>query len=252
MLDQIRVVLVNTTHPGNIGAAARAMKNMGVSELVLVDPVADIDSEAIVRASGATDILEHARTVPDLESAVSDCSLVIGTSARSRHIPWPLCNPRECADKAASAAKAGNRIALVFGRESSGLTNEELQRCHAHVHIPTNPEYSSLNVAAAVQVLCYEMRMVALEVSGDESSEQSSKWGVPWDYEMATHGEMENFFEHLERALVDIGFLDPNTPKQTMTRLRRMYLRTAMDKTEVNIMRGILRDVQRSGKQGDN
>lgn len=242
MLDQIRIVLIGTTHSGNIGAAARAMKNMGIQQLTLVSPVADIDSEAEVRASGATEILDHARIVSTLEEAVADCSMVIGTSARSRHIPWPLCNPRQCAAKARQAIAQENQIALVFGRESSGLSNEELQRCNLHVHIPTDENFSSLNVASAVQVLCYEMRMASLQEADEE---QTLQWGVPWDYEMATHQELERFYEHLQATLVDIGFLDPNTPKQLMTRLRRLYGRAALDKTEVSMMRGMLKETQR-------
>jgi tRNA (cytidine32/uridine32-2'-O)-methyltransferase len=154
MLDQIRIVLVNTTNSGNIGAAARAMKNMGITQLVLVDPIAVIDGDAIVRASGASEILDSCVIVSSLEEAVAGCGLVIGTSARGRHIPWPLCSPRECATKAKQAVLNNNSVALVFGRESRGLTNEELHKCNAHVHIPTNPDFSSLNIAAAVQVMC--------------------------------------------------------------------------------------------------
>lgn len=254
MLDQIKIVLVNTTHSGNIGAAARAMKNMGIVQLVLVDPIAEIDGDAIVRASGASEILDSCTSVSTLEEAVADCGLVIGTSARGRHIPWPLCSPRECAAKAKQAVANNNSVALVFGRESRGLTNDELHRCNAHVHIPTNPDFSSLNIAAAVQVLCYEMRVAALEEKvSDGAAEKTAEskvgqWGVEWDYELAPHGDIERFFEHLKESLVDIGFLDPNTPKQLMTRLRRMFQRTALDKMEVGMMRGILAAVQRKAK----
>jgi len=249
MLDQIRIVLVNTTHSGNIGAAARAMKNMGVTQLVLVDPIAEIDGDAIVRASGAAEILDSCIIVSSLDEAVAGCGLVIGTSARGRHIPWPLCTPRECGTKAKQAVANSNSVALVFGRESRGLTNEELHKCNAHVHIPTNPDFSSLNIAAAVQVLCYEMRMSALEGESAEVEQKSANsWGVEWDYEMAPHSDMERFFDHLKDSLVDIGFLDPNTPKQLMTRLRRMFQRTALDKMEVSMMRGILAAVQRKAK----
>jgi tRNA (cytidine32/uridine32-2'-O)-methyltransferase len=249
MLDQIRIVLVNTTHSGNIGAAARAMKNMGVTQLVLVDPIAEIDGDAIVRASGAAEILDSCIIVSSLDEAVAGCGLVIGTSARGRHIPWPLCSPRECGTKAKQAVANNNSVALVFGRESRGLTNEELHKCNAHVHIPTNPDFSSLNIAAAVQVMCYEMRMSALESEAAEASEKgTNSWGVEWDYELAPHGDMERFFDHLKDSLVDIGFLDPNTPKQLMTRLRRMFQRTALDTMEVSMMRGILAAVQRKAK----
>jgi tRNA (cytidine32/uridine32-2'-O)-methyltransferase len=249
MLDQIRIVLVNTTHSGNVGAAARAMKNMGITQLVLVDPIAVIDGDAIVRASGASEILDSCIIVSSLDEAVAGCGLVIGTSARGRHIPWPLCSPRECGAKAKQAVANNNSVALVFGRESRGLTNDELHKCNAHVHIPTNPDFSSLNIAAAVQVMCYEMRMAALEESSAENTaDKVGQWGVEWDYEVAPHDDVERFIDHLKESLVDIGFLDPNTPKQLMTRLRRMFQRTALDKMEVGMMRGILAAVQRKAK----
>lgn len=248
MLEHIHIVMVNTTHSGNIGAAARAMKNMGLSRLTLVDPIAVIDEDAIQRSSGAAEILQQVRIVPTLEDAIAGCGMVVGTSARSRHIPWPLMTPRECAAKAAEVIPAGNEVALVFGRESRGLTNEELHLCNAHVHIPTNPDFSSLNVAQAIQVLCYEMRLALVDTSaaGDES-----RWGVEWDYPMATHAELDGLFTHMEQALIDIGFLDPNTPKQLMSRLRRLYQRAAPDKIEVNILRGMLAAMQKPHKQGE-
>jgi len=242
MLDNIRIVMVNTTHSGNIGAAARAMKNMGLSRLVLVDPIACIDEDAIQRSSRADDILRNASIVPTLEDAVADCSLVIGTSARSRHIPWPLMTPRQAAAKAAEVIPAGNDVALVFGRESRGLTNEELHLCTAHVHIPTDEHFSSLNVAQAIQVMCYEMR---LAVIADGADDDAGQWGVPWDYPLATQAELDGLFQHMEKTLIDIGFLDPDTPKQLMARLRRLYQRAAPDKTEVNILRGMLATVQK-------
>lgn len=252
MLDHIRIVLVNTTHSGNIGAVARAMKNMGVTQLVLVDPIAEIDGDAIVRASGASEILDSCTIVSSLDEAVSGCGVVIGTSARGRHIPWPLCSPRECAATAKQAIGNDNRVALIFGRESRGLTNDELHKCTVHVHIPTNPDFSSLNIAAAVQVLCYEMRVAALEDVSETAEVGAGKWGVKWDYELAPHDDLERFFDHLKQSLVDIGFLDPNTPKQLMTRLRRMFQRTALDTMEVSMMRGILAAVQRKAKVANN
>lgn len=241
MLQQIHIVMVNTTHSGNIGAAARAMKNMGLTQLTLVDPIASIDDEAIARAAGGADILANARIVPTLADAIAECGLVVGTSARSRHIPWPLMNPRQCAAKVAEVVPAGNKVALVFGRESSGLTNEELHMCHAHVHIPSNPDYSSLNVAQAIQVLGYEMRMALVE----HDIEGSGQWGVPWDYPLATHADLDGLFAHLEKALIDIDYLDPAAPKQLMSRMRRLFQRAALDKTEISILRGILATLQR-------
>tara|TARA_B100001971_G_C18121774_1_gene499832 strand:+ start:55 stop:825 length:771 start_codon:yes stop_codon:yes gene_type:complete len=242
MLNRICVVMVNTTHSGNIGAAARAMKNMGLSRLLLVDPIASIDEEAIQRSSRAEDILHNAEIHPTLESAIAGCGLVVGTSARSRSVPWPLMTPRQCGDRAAQAAAAGNDIALVFGRESRGLTNEELHLCNAHVHIPTDENFSSLNVAQAIQVMAYEMRLALTEV---ENAEAEQRWGVDWDYPMATHDQLNGMLQHMEQTLVEIGFLDPNTPKQLMTRVRRLFQRAAPDRMEINILRGMLAAIQR-------
>ncbi|MAX86906.1 MULTISPECIES: RNA methyltransferase [Thalassolituus] len=242
MLNRICVVMVNTTHSGNIGAAARAMKNMGLSRLLLVDPIASIDEEAIQRSSRAEDILHNAEIHPTLEGAIAGCGLVVGTSARSRSVPWPLMTPRQCGDRAAQAAAAGNDIALVFGRESRGLTNEELHLCNAHVHIPTDENFSSLNVAQAIQVMAYEMRLALTEV---ENAESEQRWGVDWDYPMATHDQLNGMLQHMEQTLVEIGFLDPNTPKQLMTRVRRLFQRAAPDRMEINILRGMLAAIQR-------
>lgn len=243
MLSKLRVVMVNTTHSGNIGAAARAMKNMGLSRLVLVDPIAAIDEEAIQRSSRADDILHNAEIFPTLEEAIAGCGLVVGTSARSRSVPWPLMTPRQCSDRAAQAAAAGNDIALVFGRESRGLTNEELHLCNAHVHIPTDEDFSSLNVAQAIQVMAYEMRLAFTQTDTDESVQ---RWGVDWDYPMATHEQLNGMLQHMELTLIEIGFLDPTTPKQLMTRLRRLYQRAAPDRMEINILRGMLAAIERN------
>lgn len=240
MLDQIRILMVNTTHSGNIGAAARAMKNMGLSQLCLVDPIATIDDEAIARAAGATDVLEQATIVSTLEEGIADCGLVVGTSARSRHIPWPLMTPRQCAAQTRAMVQTGLPVGLVFGRESRGLTNEELHLCHAHVHIPTNEAYSSLNVAQAIQVMCYEMRLATIE-----PETPVAVWGVEWDHPPASHGEIDGMIRQFEQTLVDIGFLDPNTPKHLVSRLRRLYQRAMPDKTEINILRGMLTSVQK-------
>lgn len=230
----VRFVLVNTSQPGNIGGAARAIKNMGFSDLVLVQPEIFPSDRARWRAAGAGDVLKQARVVDSFAEAISDCQLVIGTSARERRIPWPLVNPRICADQVAEEA-VGRKIALVFGREDSGLTNEELQRCNLHVHIPTNPDYSSLNLCAAVQVLSYEVRMSLLASSG-ELKEVEQEWDEP----PATSEELENFIQHLEQSMIDSGFLDPETPRQTMTRMRRMFSRIRPDQSEVAILRGLL------------
>jgi tRNA (cytidine32/uridine32-2'-O)-methyltransferase len=240
LLQNIRVVLVNTSHPGNIGGAARAMKNMGLSRLVLVQPKEFPAADASARASGADDVLAGAQVVDSLEQALVGCSLVMGTSARERSIPWPLIDPRECGAKAVEHAVGGEEIALVFGREHAGLTNEELQRCHFHVHIPSNPDFSSLNLAAAVQVLAYEVRMAWLAVEG--TAQRVEKVDAS---ELATMDEMELFYEHLEKTLVDIGFLDPEKPKHLMARLRRLYGRSSVERPEMSILRGILTETQK-------
>jgi len=240
MLDQIQIVMVNTTHAGNIGAAARAMKNMGLSQLVLVDPIAKVDRDSLALASGANDILDNLRLVATLEEAVADCHLVVGTSARSRHFPWPLLTARQCGVKVREALPAGNKVAIIFGREASGLSNEELHLCNAHVHIPCNSEFSSLNVAQAVQVLCYEMRQAIVVEADNQDESTTEQWGVSWDHPLATHEELDHFFNHLESTLVDLNFLDPKTPKHLMSRLRRLYQRAAPDQSEISIMRGIL------------
>ncbi|RDI46897.1 tRNA (cytosine(32)/uridine(32)-2'-O)-methyltransferase TrmJ [Aquicella lusitana] len=240
MLDRIRIVLVNTSHPGNIGSAARAMKTMGLHELYLVSPELFPHPKANEMASGATDVLEKAIVTASLDDAIADCTLVVGTSARARTIPWPLLTPREMAEKIKHEA-AGSQIAIVFGREQSGLSNEELQRCHLHIQIPANPEYSSLNLAAAVQIVAYEVRMATgLHETAFEES---------WDYRLATADEMEKFFDHLQTVLIEIDFLKMNAPRKLMTRLRRLFLRTRPDIMEMNMLRGILTAIQESRKK---
>lgn len=245
MSDHIRIVLVNTTHPGNIGGVARAMKNMGLSDLCLVSPKVFPHRDADARSSGANDLLESATVVESLDEAIADCELVFGTSARERHIPWPLVDPRELAAIAAPL-KGKAKVAILFGREDRGLTNDELQRCHHHVHIPAVEEFSSLNIAAAVQVISYELRMAELA----QQPLVKPQWGTDWDIELAEQRELELMFEHLERTLVKIEFLDPDNPRQLMPRLRRLLQRSVPDKIEVNVLRGILSAVERKvGRQ---
>jgi len=232
-MKHTRIVLINTSHPGNIGAAARAMKNMGLEELYLVDPKVFPSAEATARASGADDLLAAAVCVDTLEEAIGDAGLVIGASARSRTLPVPMLDPRGCAERI--GAQAGDpRTAILFGRERTGLTNEELDRCHYLVQIPTNPDYPSLNVAAAVQVVAYELRMAM-----GSAVEQT-----PGRHRLATAAEMELFYRHLEDTLVAIDFLDPDNPRQLMRRLRRLFGRVQPDDNEINILRGILTAVQ--------
>lgn len=227
MLNNIRTVLIGTSHPGNIGSAARAMKTMGLSQLYLVEPLTFPHPKATEMAAGAVDLLEKAIVVNSLDEALHDCSWVVGTSVRERAIPWPMLTPREFAEK--TAHSSNNKVAILFGREQSGLTNEELHRCQYHIQIPSNPVYSSLNLAAAVQVIAYELRVAASSASAP----------VQWDYPLANQSELEGMFAHLEQVLIELDFLKPSAPRQLMTRLRRLFYRAGLDKMEVNILRGI-------------
>lgn len=239
--SNIRIVLVNTSHPGNIGAAARAMKNMSLSRLVLVQPEEFPSGVAVGRAASAVDILENAVVVDSLQKAIADCSLVIGASARSRSIPWPMLSPRETGAKIVEES-ARHPVALVFGREDSGLLNEELQLCHYHVQIPANVDYSSLNLAAAVMVLSYEVFQAATE----SQQEQDKSLEAGWDQELSSAEQMEHFYDHLERVLVRVDFHDPDNPRQLMQRLRRLYGRIRIDVMEMNILRGILTHIEKN------
>jgi tRNA (cytidine32/uridine32-2'-O)-methyltransferase len=234
LLGRIRVVLINTTHPGNIGATARAMKVMGLSRLHLVTPKKFPDADATALASGADDLLQHAQVHGSLESALENCGLVLGTSARIRSLAMPQFNARTAAQQA--IAEAGkHEVALLFGRERYGLTNEEMQRCHWLVHIDANPDYASLNLAQAVQVLSYELRMAALGEGHDRSGLAGELERDPVD-----GVQMERFFEHLEQTLLEIQFLNPAQPRKLMMRLRRLFNRARPDQNEINILRGIL------------
>ncbi len=237
-VENIRIVLVNTTHPGNIGSAARAMKTMGLSSLYLVDPVVFPSGEARALSSGATDLLENAIITKTLEEAIADCELVIGASARVRGISLELTDPREGAHIAVAEAASGTRVALVFGREDRGLTNEELRLCHRQVHIPSVADFSSLNLAASVQVLCYELRMAHLAGEGES--------GVPDIREraLADSAQMESFYQHLRSTLDEIGFFKSCNPDKIMTKLRRVYGRSRLNSVEYNILRGILSETQ--------
>jgi len=237
--DNIRIVLVNSAHPGNIGGAARAMKNMGLSQLYLVAPREYPAPRAVWRSAGARDVLANAVVVGSVEEAVADCGLVIGTSARERRIPWPLINPRQCGEQIWTESEH-HPTAILFGREDRGLTNDELQQCHYHVHIPSNPDYSSLNLATAVQVLSYEVRMASLQ---NERGEIPSLGA--WDQPLATAEELEHFHEHWAKSLAGLEFYDPENPKQLLTRLRRLFNRTRMDRMEVSILRGVLATIDK-------
>ncbi len=235
-LANIDIVMVGTTHPGNIGAAARAMHNMSVSSLVLVDPKCPIGEIAYARASGANAILDNRRTTANLQEAVGECGLVIASSTRVRSLPWPEMTPQQTAERIRDLGTQ-TRVALVFGREHSGLTNAELQLCNYMVNIPANPEFSSLNLAAAIQVLCYEIYKINADPVEDRqlSSQECA----------ATSHAIEGYFQHLEQVLTSTQFLDSENPGLLMQRLRRLYQRLELTQSEVNILRGILSSVEK-------
>ena len=242
-LSHIRIVLINTSHPGNIGATARAMKVMGLKHLHLVNPKTFPNSEATAMASGADDLLQNAVVHESLDSALEGCSLVLGTSARLRSLPMPQMNLRTAAQSAVGEYE-GETIAILFGQERAGLTNDEIQRCHQLVHVETNPDYGSLNLSQAVQLMAYELRMAIIGNSGARLA--------PSDWKPVDAGQMEMFFVHLEQTLLDIEFMNPDQPKKLMARMRRLFNRARPDQNEINILRGILAASQwAAGKKND-
>jgi TrmH family RNA methyltransferase len=230
----IRIVLTRVSHPGNIGSAARAMKTMGLEQLCLVAPERFPATEATVMAAGADDVLDRARVFPDVRSAVADCGLVVGTTARARHLPWRIVEPREAAAEVAAAA-ASSDVAVLFGAERTGLTNDELELCQRLLTIPTGSSYGSLNLAMAVQVVAYEILLATRAATRDPE-----RRGIP----LASAVEMERFYGHLERVLDEIDFHDRTDEGHLMARLRRLFNRAVPDQNEVNILRGILTSVQ--------
>lgn len=239
-LQRVRVVLVEPSHPGNIGGAARALKTMGLTDLAVVNPRRFPDPQAEWRAAGAQDVLDAVQVFDSLDAAIADRHLVVGTSTRSRRIPWPVQSAEALAADIL-ARPTGDRVAVLFGRETNGLSNEELQRCHCHLQIPANPQYPSLNLAMAVQVVCYELYRQAAAVAPAPA----------WDHPPATMAALEGFFGHLEAVLVASGYHDPANPGQTMTRLRRLFTRVGMDEHEVQMLRGILKELGRDAGGGE-
>jgi len=228
-LSHIRIVLSHTSHPGNIGATARAMKTMGIASLYLVNPKRFPDAEADARASGAADVLQSARVCASLSEALQGTVHALAVSARRRELAHASTDARSAAQELIALARQGE-VALVFGTEMSGLTNEEILQCRAVAHIPTDPACSSLNLAAAVQVMAYEARLAALGASLPALAEA----------EPARHEDVENFYVHLEQSLLASGFLDPANPKRLLPRLRRLFGRARLEQEEVNILRGVL------------
>lgn len=231
-LRSVRIVLVETSHPGNIGAVARAMKTMGLTQLYLLNPVEFPSPIAEARASGAIDLLESAHVISDLSEAIADCELVLGTSARRREIPWPMLSPKAAMQK---AVQMDAPSALILGPERSGLTNDVLQRCDFHVEIPSNPEYCSLNLGSAAQIMAYEARLATEMADAPELA-----------LERPSQEAKDSFFEHLEQTLLDIDFLNPDYPKKIMPRLRRYFTRSEPDQEELRLLRGILTQVQKA------
>lgn len=240
VLNHIRIVLVGTTHPGNIGAAARAMKTMGLAQLALVAPKIYPSAEATARAAGADDVLANAVVYDSLHEAVGDCVMVYGTSARLRTLSSPIRTPEQSAEDLLRYAGQSGRVAVVFGRERTGLTNEELDLCHKVVMIPSNPDFSSLNLAAAVQIIGYELCKQAQ--AGIQTIAPDDERSEPVSME-----QLDHLYQHLEQALTEIGFLDPLKPRRLMRRLKQLFNRASLDQNEYNILRGILTAVQENG-----
>lgn len=237
MLDNIRIVLVETSHTGNMGSTARAMKTMGLTNLYLVNPLVKPDSQAIALSAGASDVIGNATIVDTFDEAIAGCSLVVGTSARSRSLPWPMLEPRECGQRSAMESEHGP-VAIVFGRERVGLTNDELQKCHYHVAIPANPEYSSLNLAMAVQIIAYEIRVAHLDrIAAHQPVAEEEPYPLVDD--------LERFYAHLEETLHATGFIRPTHPGNIMSRLRRLFTRARPEAQELNILRGILASIEK-------
>ncbi len=253
-LDHIRIVMVNTTLAANIGAALRAMKTMGLKHLVLVSPKTYPHPDIDALAAGASDLIPHIRVVDKIEDAIADCHLVFGTSARSRTIPWPLLDVRSAAKEITIACKQQQNIAVLFGREDRGLTNEELALANYHLTIPVDPDYGVLNVAQAIQVVCYELRMEAIATPTTETQPNSDSMQLPqnqsmqWDEPLVTHAQMQQFYPHLEQTLIDIDFLDANNPRLLPLRLRRLFGRIQLDRMEYHLLRGMFTRMQALAK----
>lgn len=245
MLANIRIILINTFHPGNIGSAARAMKTMGLSDLWLVSPQRYPAPEANSMAAGALDLLQSVKVAETLDEAIADCSMVVGTSARNRTHSFsrPMLEADQCADKLADLARK-TPVALVFGQETMGLTNSELEKCHFHTCIDANPEYPVLNVASAIQILCYEVRKAELRLQKHPDPSSTPEYPL--------NKELELFYEHLEKSLNDINFIIPQHPGLVMTRLRRFFNRARPESKELNMLRGILGAIQKTARKNLN
>jgi tRNA (cytidine32/uridine32-2'-O)-methyltransferase len=243
MFEQIKIVMLEPSHPGNIGAAARAMKNMGLGRLCLVNPGRFPDVEATVRASGADDLLKNAQVVTTVSEAIAECDCVFATSARQRSMPWSLINPRAAGELILSSKF--NQVAVLFGRENSGLTNEELSLCQYHIHIPTMEHFSSVNLASAILLICYEIRMCCLS---RENKIHEQAVILEQDSELATAAQLAGYYEHLKAVMTKLEMLNPDQPKRLIQRLQRLYNRCHLEINELNILRGILSAVEKKIK----
>lgn len=237
-LRDIKIVLVGTTHPGNIGASARAMKNMGIYNLALVKPKDFPNDQAIYRSKAAKDIVQNATIYESVEEAVTGCELVLGTSARDRTVPWPILEPKEAAEEI-SRNLGNEKIAIIFGREDRGLTNEELGLCNLHINIPSDPEYSSLNLSQAVQIITYEIRLAILD--GKNRTDD-------WDVERATSQQTEMLIKHMDQLMQEVDFYDVDNPRKLLVRVRRFFKRSRIDVMETNIFRGLFSAIQKKLK----
>lgn len=242
-LQQIKIIMVHTTLPANIGSALRAMKTMGLTQLILVSPKHFPHEDIQALAAGAEDLISTIQVVETLEEAIADCHLVFATSARQRHIPWTLFDARQASQIIYSAAQQQQNIAIIFGREDRGLTNEELSLATHHLTIPVNPEYGVLNVAQAIQIICYELRMTYLYTT-DQHSTKPLHQAEYWDEPLVTQQQMQQFYPHLEQMLADIEFLDKKNPRLLPLRLRRLFGRIQLDRMEYHLLRGVFTRVQ--------
>jgi len=237
-VDSIKIVLVGTTHPGNIGAAARAIKTMGLKHLDLVSPKEFPSDEAIYRSKAAKDILDEASIYESLLESVKDCEIVIGTSARNRKVPWPVLDPKCASKEINSKVRKNTKVAIVFGREDRGLTNDELGLCNLHVHIPTNEEYTSLNLAQAVQIMTYEIRMSFRDLDNKDNDQE-------WDVDLATSDQTERLIDHMDELMKEVEFYDTENPRKLLLRVRRFFKRSDIDVMEANIFRGLFSTIQK-------
>ena len=241
--QNISFILVGSTHPGNIGAAASDMKNMGIHQMGLVSPKEFPHEKAFFRAKAATDVLEKAVIYKSLKEAISETKLVIGTSARNRKVPWPIVSPSEAAEEIVSFSKTSeDKTAVVFGREDRGLTNEELGLCNLHVHIPSSDEYPSLNLSQAIQIIAYEIRLKALSHEGKLNKQE-------WDVPLAENAEIEKLIEHFDELMQDVEFYKTDNPRQLLRRVRRFFKRSKLDHIEANVFRGVFAAIQKKLKR---